>query len=404
MQKSKVNTKIVPKLKKTKISHFLNSIYMNIKIGYVFNRKNYLNREGKALIQVRVYDGRKNYYYSTSQYIEPSGWNEKKQAAKDNQVQIVCDKIRSKIIDWSEKNVFDWEKLRAYLEGKVETTDFIGWAKNQLSKRAASLSESTINNHHATFAFFESYLLSNRRNLELTGFTIELLYDFHGYGVKKGLSINSLARHHEVVRYYLNLAKNDGLISQKQYCYNRYQIKRQKIDRSYLDSSEIELLENYRTENLTNRQVIDLFLIGCYTGLRWGDIETLGKKDIEEKEGQKYIVKKNAKTTKISRLNISKLFKGKALQILEKYDYILPKYTNVYVNDMLKIIGSELGLQKKLHFHISRHTFATYLLNMGLDLVTLQSLLNHASISTTQHYAKLAQSTINQKLDLIFEK
>ena len=166
----------------------------------------------------------------------------------------------------------------------------------------------------------------------------------------------------------------------------------------------MELLETYRTENQTYRQIIDLFLIGCYTGLRWADIETLGKKDIETKEGEKYIIKKNAKTTKISRLNISKLFRGKALEILEKYDYHLPTFTNVYVNDTLKIIGSELGIQKKLHFHISRHTFATYLLNQGLDLVTLQNLLNHASISTTQNYAKLAQNTINQKLDLIFDK
>lgn len=377
---------------------------MTIKIGYVFNRKNYLNREGKALIQIRVYDGNKNHYYSTSQYIEPSGWHEKKQIPKDNNVLFLCDKIRAKIIAWCEKNAFDWEKLRAYLDGKVESTDFVAWAKNQLSKRATSLSESTINNHHATFAFFESYLLANRKNLDLAGFTVEMLHDFHSYGIKKGLSINSLARHHEVIRYYLNTAKNEGLITQKQYCYNRFQIKREKTDRSYLDTFEMELLETYRTENQTYRQIIDLFLIGCYTGLRWADIETLGKKDIETKEGEKYIIKKNAKTTKISRLNISKLFRGKALEILEKYDYHLPTFTNVYVNDTLKIIGSELGIQKKLHFHISRHTFATYLLNQGLDLVTLQNLLNHASISTTQNYAKLAQNTINQKLDLIFDK
>lgn len=373
-------------------------------ITAVFNRKKQLNGKGLALVQMRIYTD-KNHYLSTGIYCSPQDWNSKKSCfKKDDEKNLMLDQLRAKIQHYlSGVDVLDIEKLKSYIQGKSSVSgSFLEYCREYLQKRSASIASATVNNHESTLKLVEKWQNEGKK-IEIMDFTVAKLYEFEAYCLKNGMAKNSIARHHEVIRFYLNEALKEAKIEPKNYPYTRFTIKREQSERMYLQKSDISLLETSTLLGAGER-VKDLFLFACYTGLRFADIQKLQKSDIQQNEGEKYIVLRNEKTAKISRLNISKLFKGRALELLEKYNYDLPKLTNVHVNHVLKMIASDLGLQKKLHFHIARHTFATYLLNEGLDLPTLQSLLNHASISTTQIYAKIQQSTINQKLDLIFDK
>lgn len=101
----------------------------------------------------------------------------------------------------------------------------------------------------------------------------------------------------------------------------------------------------------------------------------------------------------MTNINISVLFEGMAEKIIKSYEEMKPfsQVSNVQINIKLKEIGEKIGV-KDLHFHVSRHTFATQLLEKGLDIVSVQELMQHSDINTTRIYAKLVNQQLNNNL------
>lgn len=72
------------------------------------------------------------------------------------------------------------------------------------------------------------------------------------------------------------------------------------------------------------------------------------------------------------------------------------QYTERSINQFLKDIAADAGINKRLHSHLGRHSYASQLVESGVDIGLIQNILGHKKQSTTLIYAKITSSTINR--------
>ena len=89
--------------------------------------------------------------------------------------------------------------------------------------------------------------------------------------------------------------------------------------------------------------------------------------------------------------------RGKALQIIDRYSSIeelaaIP--CNSETNKQLSAIAQSAGIKKHFTFHTARHTCATLLIHQGVPITTVQKLLGHTSVKTTQIYSEVIPNTL----------
>lgn len=132
------------------------------------------------------------------------------------------------------------------------------------------------------------------------------------------------------------------------------------------------------------------FLFSCLTGIRWSDIVKMIWQEVQQYGGGIRIVFRQKKTSTQEYLDINDqaaTLLGKRGKPEEKVFQGL-KYSS-YMNVALSRWMLRAGIQKDITFHCARHTFAVMMLELGTDIYTVQKLLGHTEIRTTEIYAKV---------------
>ena len=165
--------------------------------------------------------------------------------------------------------------------------------------------------------------------------------------------------------------------------------------RAYLTIDELKLMiatPAYRQD------VRNAYLFACYCGLRLSDIRALRWGDVKNDGGQWRAEVVQQKTDKPLYLPLS----DHAVQYMPKRgkksdeDKVFGKLPTLTTCEaVLERWAKDAGVEKHITFHTSRHTFATLMLTLDVDLYTTSKLLGHTKVATTQIYAKI----INSKRD-----
>lgn len=119
--------------------------------------------------------------------------------------------------------------------------------------------------------------------------------------------------------------------------------------------------------------------------------------------GKRWLHFKSIKTGIELRLPLHLLFEGKALAILDKYNIaeFASLGSNSEVNKCLTQITMMARIKKHVTYHTARHTCATLLIHQGVPITTVQKLLGHTSVKTTEIYSEILSSTILRDLKAV---
>jgi len=163
-----------------------------------------------------------------------------------------------------------------------------------------------------------------------------------------------------------------------------------------LTKNEIkELLDS--TENEKHRLLIELLYS---TGLRLSECINLKYSDLDLKENIGWVRKGKGSKDRI--FIISDRFKRNLLKYKEKKggEYIFTtngkRMSPRGIQHAIKVSVEKAGIGKDVHVHTLRHSFATHLLENGVDIRKIQSLLGHSNLQTTQIYVQVSSEEIKK--------
>lgn len=168
--------------------------------------------------------------------------------------------------------------------------------------------------------------------------------------------------------------------------------------REYLTIEELKRMIATPCKNAVVRQV---FLFTCFTGLRLSDVSGLHWCDLSQQDGSYTLGIKMYKTEKMVYIPLSKQAMKWMPERGDKSgnDYVFDSVPHSY-NDYIAAWAKEAGITKHITHHCGRHTFATMLLTLGVDIYTVSKLLGHASLRHTQRYAKIVDRQKDDAVNL----
>lgn len=379
----------------------------------VYNRKKCLNRKGTALVQVEAYLERRKKYFSTRVYLRPEQWDVRKSVVKNHPnadalnrllYEFVADIEKKELDLWQKGKRISLELLKTTVTGDCSDGSFTDFFRQEVLE--APLKESTRRNHLSTLAL----LCQFQRNVAFGDVTFEFVTGFEAFLRARGYHTNTVAKHLKHLKRAVNLAINKDYMEVQKYAFRKYRIKTVESRHTYLSPEELHCLENLQLDAGEQRwqQTLDAFLFCCYAGLRYSDFANLSADNLVCIRQKTWLVYRSVKTRVEVRLPLYLLFEGKALQILGKYQNGLESFfrlkDNSNVNKELAVIAARAGLKKHLSFHAARHTNATLLIYNGVNITTVQKLLGHKSVKTTQGYAGIMDVTIVHDLEKVGDR
>lgn len=381
-----------------------------IKYRLVYNRKKQLNKQGTALVQVEALLNQRKVYFRTNLYLKPEHWNSRN-AQVDNHPQ--AHDLNSMLFEfvlhlqaielslWKRGIPVTLSLLKdAIKKDKPVNVTFPVFAKIYVQE--SDRKRSTKENLMATITVLQEF----RPGLDFKDITYTFLKEFEVHLKEKGNSVNTIAKHLRQLRTLVNEAINQGYIPSDAYPFRKYKIKQEKGRKEFLTPDELKRLENLDVDKKL-RHVLDAFLFCCYTGLRYSDFCQLTPENIIRVNGKRWLYFKSVKTDVEIRLPLHLLFEGKALAVLERYDIVTDFAKigpNSEANKYLAQLSALARIRKHITYHTARHTCATLLVHQGVPITTVQKLLGHTSVRTTEVYSEVLSNTIIRDLKAVKRK
>jgi integrase len=232
--------------------------------------------------------------------------------------------------------------------------------------------------------------------------------------LKKNYGRNSIGTIMKNVKVFMNEAVDRKLTTNLQFKNKRFKTVEESTETIYLTEKELRTIyELDFSANPKLDKVRDLFIIGCYTGLRFSDLSGLSAGHINNEKGIARIT--TQKTGEVVVIPLKKEVK----EILKKNDGVPQAYSNQKMNEYLKEIGEEAKLTEDVLItstkggnrhtesfkkwelittHTARRSFATNAYLGNVPTISIMKITGHKTEKSFMKYIKISQEDNANKL------
>ena len=386
----------------------------------VFDRRKMASRTREGIIEIRVIIDRKAIYLSTGVRVHKNEWaagmivNRPDAEVLNQRLAIMSEKVGRTVNDAVKQSVkLDTESVKQavwqFVESQTDEPTFVSWCEKQIP--LLGISDGTAKHYKPLITKLTEYGKMNKWQ----DVTVENIANFDSWlhqitkpisdaALKSGkkpekLSDGAVYNYHKCLKALLNRALVFGLIVNNPY--NRLKGKFKRGDRENLEYLTDEEMQKFEAIILPKGDILDtvhdLFIFQMYTGLPFSDMQSFDANNYKwDGKAWRHV----GERIKTGVPYVSQLLPP-AVKVLEKYGWEIPQISNADYNRHLKSLGQMTGIKTRLHSHLARHTFATWMLRHGVSIENVSKMLGHTNIKQTQRYAKVQAQAVYDDFERI---
>lgn len=282
-------------------------------------------------------------------------------------------------------------------------------AGNQSNKR---YTHPTIKNYSSFLNQWSDYEKDQRHKFVWDEMDLNFYNEIIHYFNAKKYKWDTIGKFIKHLKVIAQAAKDDGIHNNLSFREPYFKALTSKIENIALTFEEVERLERLDlSNNLGFEKARDIFLMGCYTALRFSDLKRLKKDHFQDS----VISIINQKT----KANVNIPIKSKMRQLIMKYNYQAPKISEQKVNEYIKaisqlaeinytiekreIIGGETKIRTSLKYemittHTARRTAATHMYLLKMLPIDIMAITGHTTESSFMKYICLPKEERVQRM------
>jgi integrase len=371
--------------------------------------------------------------YSTGEKIKPQFWNAELQRARETkkfpeypEFNTRLNKISSKVMDVYRKlknNDLEitLDTLKTELNKELRkqennpNKEFVAFVSAYIEESKGLKSEMTLKTYSNTLRHIKNFGQLKKHSLKFEDFDLDFYNAFVSYLTNElGFAQNTIGSHIKVLKTFLNEATERGINKNVEFRKRKFRKVYEDSDTVYLNTNELEKLYNLDlSKNQKLERVRDLFLVACYTGLRFSDFIQIKQENIIDSNKIKIRTQKTGETVVIP---MHHFVRG----IMNKYGGNIPEpNSNQKMNNYLKELGRigqinelvEISITKGgkltksstekynlIMTHTARRSFASNLYLADVPSITIMKITGHKTEKNFLRYIRISQEENANKL------
>jgi len=384
------------------------------------NAKFYLkdkNSNNETLILMFFNYNNKVFKYSTKTSIEPRNWNNKtcrvkQQSSHSLELNKQINKIEDSIMNIYHRmktndRVINNKILKEQLDislNRQDKEDFFSYMKRYIEQKN-ELRETTKKDYLQTYETLKEFERSSSYLVSFDTITLDFYNRFKKFMINDlNHSLNTFGKRIKTIKSIMNYATEIGVNKNLEYQKASFKVLSVITKRVYLTIEEINKIKELNL-SVSLAKARDSFVLMCYLGLRFSDYLKINQNSISND----YLDITMHKTSE----SVSIPIHPYALEIIKRYNYILPKISNSKLNKMIKKVckyaeidnevtdkGEIKKKYKLVTCHTARRSFATNGYLSDVPVRDLMMITGHKKESTFLNYVQVKREV---KLSRILE-